>query len=174
MSGSSKLLIFIGKVVLLLIATSVLWFFVAGSYDHVLVKVADGLAPGQVTLAEYDSQIYFYPETSQTKAVAGVSSLALHYGVILFVVLMLATPGLRLAQRSMFLVIGLALMFLFHVIGLSLAARSIDLALRHAGRTESAGSTLRWLITLSGLLPPLLWGVCSLKYWLSIKRATAP
>jgi hypothetical protein len=165
----ANLLTFAGKAILFLAIASLLWPLVATSYDQLLVVTSSKIISDQVALEGRDNYIYFYPQNGSKEPVAGIESFAFHFGLIVTMVLIAATPALRLSERGKFLLLALIFMFLIHIAGLFFVARSIQSALVHATTIANVGYTIRLFLLSSSLVPPLLWSTLSIRRWLSTR-----
>ena len=92
MSLYARFLPFVGKAIAFLVAISLVWYFIAPGYNTVLAAVSGKLLPSQSTLTVDQGTIYIYPPAG-SEAAGGIYASALHYGLVLVVALILATPG---------------------------------------------------------------------------------
>ena len=92
MLGTARPLTFLFRALVLLIAVSILWVNVAEQYNEVLVSLADRLLPKEISTKALGSSV-------------SIDGLALHYGLILLVVLVLASVGLGVVSRAKWLLI---------------------------------------------------------------------
>jgi hypothetical protein len=170
-------LIFAGKAVGILIAISVLWsFFIATPYNHALVAVTDSLTSNRIILGEdagddlrqLFSSIYGIPLKDDYLCVVTPGEdwvpffmplSALHYGMLLVIALIAATPGLTWRRRLIFIPIAILIMFLLHLITILIIA---NVSLSGANPLP----TITLFITLgTALFPALIWGILCYKYW---------
>jgi hypothetical protein len=171
------ILIFAGKAVGILIAISVLWsFFIAMPYNRALVAVSDRLSSGRIILGQDATQDfkqlffsiygvsleddYLCVATPREDWVPFFMPLsALHYGMLLVISLIAATPALGWRRRLMFIPIAILIMFLLHLSTILIIAK-ISLS----GVNPLPAITL--FITLgTALFPALIWGILCYKYW---------
>ncbi|MGA8849488.1 MAG: hypothetical protein WB564_06680 [Dehalococcoidia bacterium] len=178
MSPRTRLiLIFAGKAVGIIIAVSVLWnFLIAMPYNRALVAVSDSLSSGRIILGEDATQdfrqlffsTYGVPMEDDYLCVATpredfvpffMPLSALHYGMLLVVSLIAATPALGWRRRLMFIPIAILIMFLIHVSTILIIAK---VSLSGANPLP----TITLFITLgTALFPTLVWGILCYKYW---------
>jgi len=169
------ILIFAGKAVGILIAISVLWsFFIAMPYNRALVAVTDRLSRADIILgADFDEEVRrqnFLEEDSICIATQQPGEIvlygfipgsALHYGMLLVISLIAATPALAWRRRFIFIPLAILIMFLVHLITILVFAR---LSLTGVAAPQHLSVIL--FITLgTALFPALVWGVLCYKYW---------
>ncbi len=159
MPGGIKPLTFIGRTAVFLIVASGMWYFIAPLYNVMLAAVSEILMYPTVKLAVERGTIYIYPAQA-TQAAGGIYASALHYGLIVVVVLIAATPGLTLPRRLRFMGFAIGSIFVIHL-------ASIDIFVRAAIKTGASGPENPWVtlvaIVGSDLFPVLLWGIILLK-----------
>jgi hypothetical protein len=168
-------LIFAGKAVGLLIAISVLWtFFIAMPYNRALVAVTDRLSRADIILAaDFDEEVrqqnsleedYICIASRQPGEIllyGYIPGSALHYGMLLVISLIGATPALAWRRRFTFILLAILIMFLVHLITILVFAR-----LSFAGVAAPQQLSVILFITLgTALFPALVWGVLCYKYW---------
>jgi hypothetical protein len=168
-------LIFAGKAVGLLIAISVLWsFFIAMPYNRALVAVTDRLSKADIILAaDFDEEVrrqncleedYICIAARQPGEIllyGYIPGSALHYGMLLVISLIAATPALARRRRFMFIPLAILIMFLVHLITILVFAR-----LSFTGVATPQHLSVILFITLgTALFPALVWGVLCYKYW---------
>ena len=148
----ARLLPFAIKAIGFFLAGYLVWYFIGPWYDRWLVWVVDGLSPSQVTLIEGNGIAWYHG-----RELRGVWSTGLHYGVILVIALVAATPGMSLWKRSQSALVALTLVFAVHVVTL--------LAL--AGTEFSADPILKTLLLPIGcnLFPIVIYAALTLRYW---------
>lgn len=161
MSGRRKLLIFVVKVFVVILIFSSFWPFVASGYASLLAAASNGVAPSGISMTAADSLIIIYSE-GQTPTL--LRSLPFQAGLLLLLALIIATPGLKLRQRLLYVVIGAILTFALHIA--SVLIMSINVR------------AMRPLVVLFAsvgidLFPVLIWAALSAKYWWP-GRAAAP
>jgi hypothetical protein len=168
-------LIFAGKAVGLLIVISVLWtFFIAMPYNRALVAVTDRLSRADIILAaDFDEEVrqqnsleedYICIASRQPEEIllyGYIPGSALHYGMLLVIALIGATPALGRRRRLIFILLAILIMFLVHLITILVFAR-----LSFAGVAAPQQLSVILFITLgTALFPALVWGVLCYKYW---------
>jgi hypothetical protein len=168
-------LIFAGKAVGLLIVISVLWtFFIAMPYNRALVAVTDRASKADIILAaDFDEEVrrqnsleedYICIAARQPGEIllyGYIPGSALHYGMLLVISLIGATPALAWRRRFTFIPLAILIMFLVHLITILVFAR-----LSFAGVAAPQQLSVILFITLgTALFPALVWGVLCYKYW---------
>jgi hypothetical protein len=168
-------LIFAGKAVGLLIAISVLWsFFIAMPYNRALVAVTDRLSKADIILAaDFDEQTrqensleedYICIASRQPGEIllyGYIPGSALHYGMLLVISLIGASPALARRRRLIFIPLAILIMFLVHLITILVFAR-----VSFAGVAAPQHLSVILFVTLgTALFPALVWGVLCYKYW---------
>lgn len=153
MSLANRLLPFIGKTIIFFVLIGILWHFIAPAYNHLLAAVSDAISPSDIAT---DSDGRMINVTSQTVS-AGIHGQDLHYGLLLVIALIAATPGLRLIQRLKFIPIAVVVMFVIHVIGILIFAWSAP-----------GDNPLLVLFSVLGsaLFPIVIWVVLSFRYFM--------
>lgn len=176
MSPRTRLvLIFAGKAVGLLIAISALWsFFIAMPYNRALVAATDRASRADIILAaDFDEEVrrqnsleedYICVASRQPGEIllyGYIPGSALHYGMLLVISLIGATPALGWRRRSIFIPIAILVMFVVHLITILVFAR-----LSFTGVAAPQHLSVILFITLgTALFPALVWGVLCYKYW---------
>ncbi|MBM4463937.1 MAG: hypothetical protein FJ012_11550, partial [Chloroflexi bacterium] len=107
----NKILLFLVTATVLVIFVAVVWTFISPSYNRVLVNLGNRIAPSSVTLELEERNIYFHHDALEGRSTAWIFSWALHFGLVLVIALIGATPGLRLKQRLKFIALAFALLF---------------------------------------------------------------
>jgi len=171
------ILVFAGSAVGILIAISVLWsFFIAMPYNRALVAVTDNLSGGRIVLGadagddlrQLFSSIYAIPLEDDYLCVVTPGEdwvpffmplSALHYGMLLVVSLIAATPGLPWRRRLMFIPIAILIMFILHLSTILIIAK-VSLS----GVNPFPAITL-FITVGTALFPALIWGILCYKYW---------
>ena len=162
MSLYARFLPFIGKAIAFLIGLSLAWYFIAPAYNTILANVSEKLLPSQSALALDQGTIYIYPP-SATEPAGGIYASALHYGLVLVIALILATPRLKLLRRFEFIAIALSAIFFIHTLSIVLFARDI---LSGANTPlEQNPVIILFAIVGSDLFPVLIWAALSFKYF---------
>ena len=168
---SKYLAIFAGEAIGCLIAISLLWHsLIASSYNHLLVWIADRLSSSQIVLGDGSANIYFY---SADPGYSWIPGSSLHYGLLLVVALIAATPGLKLRQRLKFIPLALLIMFIIHIITILTFARVARSVSPAHPMNENPWVDL-FLVLGCDLFPALIWGVLSYTYWSSKLKAAPP
>ena len=176
MSSRTRLiLVFAGKAIGILIALSLLWGFVlAMPYNRALVGVTDRVSRADIILAaDFDEEVRrenFLQEDSICVAVRGpdqillygfIPASALHYGMLLVVSLVAATPALAWRRRLAFIPLAILIMFVIHLSTILVFAR-----LSLAGTAAPEHPTVIMFITLgTALFPAAVWGVLCYRNW---------
>ena len=165
MSVRGKLLKFIGIAIGLIIVISLLWNFVAPAYNHFLVGITNRLTSTYITLGDDNSTIYFSVLIGGTPFTAWIYSWGLHYGLILVIALIGATPGIKLVQRLYFILIALVIMLVIHIVSILIMASLIQPSGAGPPLLHKNPAIILFFEIGSALFPALVWGGFSLKYW---------
>lgn len=168
-------LIFAGKAIGILIVISLLWsFLVAASYNHALVAITDKLSGAEIVLGEdfeedvrrelglKEQNIYVAVSQPWGLELHGyLEGSALHYGMLLVISLIAATPGLTWRRRLKFVPLALGIMFILHLSTILIFAK-ISLS----GANVAQNPVIILFITLgTTLFPTLIWAIVCYKYW---------
>ncbi|MBM4463397.1 MAG: hypothetical protein FJ012_08690 [Chloroflexi bacterium] len=106
-------------------------------------------------------KVYFYHHAPEGTSWAYIDSWALHFGLVLVIALIGATPGLRLKQRLKFIALAFALLFVIHVTAIWVMAR-----LMASSVVMNKNPWFNLLVTVGcDLFPVVIWGIFSFKYW---------
>ncbi len=164
MSGR-RLIIFAVKVVVLIIIMSSFWHLLAPGYNHALAVTADTIAPSSMSFSTEDSSMLINSQHDAITVTLKVHGLSLHYGLVVLIALILATPGLKLGTRLKFVIAALIIMFLIHI----LAMLAMGQVAKSVGPQDPSvtGNPLEILFVSIGfdLFPILVWLALSFKYW---------
>ena len=164
MLGTARLLTFLFRALVLLIAVSILWVNVAEQYNGVLVSLADRLLPDEISVRALGSHLVF--RELELGSSVSIDGLTLHYGLILLVVLVLASVGLGVISRAKWLLILGAGSLALHVVGVALLGRGLAWA-ASARSPEGAGEIVYSLFAVFwGLLPAVIGGLWCYMYWI--------
>ena len=167
--GRGRLLRFAGIALAVLIVIALLWQFIAPAYNQLLVWTSSGLVPHEATLAAEGRDIIVDVEMQGPEIWATASGTiegsALHYGLILLLALIAATPGLKLSRRAKFGAVALLAMFLIHVIAILVATTFMVSNVESGGYLASNPFMILFLTIGCDLFPLLIWGGLSFRYW---------
>ena len=167
-------LIFAGKAIGILIAISLLWsLFIAAPYNHALVAIMDSISGGDIVLGEdfdeedrqqnflkKDSIVVGIGQPEETYEIYGfIPGSALHYGMLLVVSLIAATPGLTWRRRLKFILLALVIMFILHLSTILIFAK-VSLS-----GMNPYPFIILFISLGTGLFPTLVWGILCYKYW---------
>ena len=157
---------FIGKAIGFLIVISVAWYFITPAYNRLLLAIVDKIVPPELTLLLKQDTVYIYLQ-NVSNPIGGIYVSALHYGLVVVVSLILATPGLRIYKRLRSMAIALLAIFAVHLISIALFAHN---ALSGAASMEQNPLIVLFAIIGADLFPILIWGILSYKYFLTKPR----
>ena len=174
MSLRGRLLIFASAAVGILIVLSVLWtFLIAAPYNRALVATTDPLSGAEIVLGEdfeqadrdrlglKEENIYFTEPPEGVVIHSFLEGSALHYGMLLVISLIAATPGLTWQRRLKFIPLAILIMFALHIITILIFAKISP------GTDASRNPFITLFVTMgTGLFPALIWVALSLRYWL--------
>ena len=149
---------FIMKAIGFLIVISVVWYFITPAYNRLLVAVVDKVTSPELTLLLKQDTIYIYLQ-NVSNPIAGIYVSALHYGLLVVVSLILATPGLRIYKRLRSIVIAFIAIFAVHLISIALFAQT-SFSGTH-GSMEQNPLIVLFAIIGADLFPILIWGILS-------------
>ena len=175
MLGKSSLLAFSFRAFVLLLLVPLLWLTVARQYNEALVVLAQKLLPDGPAVSALGTHIMI--EYSAAARPFSVDGFTLHYGLILITVLILASVGIGLLHRIVWLLGFGAGGFVLHVVGVALLARGVAWASTDTSAADSVSLVLRLFAIFWGLLPALAGGAWAFLYWLprtSVQPASEP
>ncbi len=165
MSVRGKLLRFVGIAIGLIIVIATVWNFIAPAYNSLLVRITDRLTLTDITLAEDNSTILFTVLIGGAPFTAWIYSTGLHYGLILIVALIGATPGLKLTERISYVVIALVIMMVIHMVSILIMAKLMQPTGAGPPLLHRNPVIILFFEIGSALFPASVWGGLSLKYW---------
>ena len=171
----NRLLIFAGTAIVVLIVLAVLWsFLIATPYNRALVAVTDPLSSAEIKLGEdfeqadrlqlglKEGNIYFAELQEGELVLHGwIEGPSLHYGMLLVISLIAATPGLTWQRRLKYIPLAVVILFILHIITVLIFAK---ISLSGTDPSRSPFVTL-FIILGTALFPALIWGALSLRYW---------
>ena len=171
MLGTSRLLTFAFRALVLLLLIPILWISVAERYNEALVALAAVLLPDGLSLDALGSHILI--EDVRLAKPVSIEGFTLHYGLVLLAVLVLAAVGVSPKARVGWLVGMGAGVFVLHIVGVALLARGVAWA-SVSDSAESSGDLVFSLFAIFwGLLPALIGGAWAFLYWLPRASAQA-
>ncbi len=151
MLGTSRLLTFTFRVLVLVLLLPLLW-----------LAVAESILPAEFSLRVIGSHIIF---SHLSHASISIEGFALHYGLILLSALILGAVGIGVLPRIGWLVGLGAGTYLLHVVGVTMLARGVVWA--STNTAESSGDLVFSAFAVFwGLIPPIIGGAWVLWYWL--------
>lgn len=171
MLRGDKLLIFAGKLLLFLVLATLLFAFLVPKYNWLVVQASNRLIallehPYQRTLlkAEGGNTRVFSRHLGSEEVITPIREFnyELYYNLVLLLALFLATPNLRALKRIKLTLIALGAIFVFHVVDLTVIARSV--------RVFQA-ELLLFHVFVKPAVPVLLWGLLTFRYWLPLPKA---
>ena len=163
-----KLLPFLGIAIGFIIVISLIWHFVAPVCNHLLVGIADRLTLTQVALGE-DNNIYLSTSLEGVPFTTWIHSSYLHYGLILVIALIAATPGLKLSQRLNFIIFAMLILFIIHIVTILIMAKLMQSTGGTAPLLHRNPAIILFLPIGGSLFPLLVWAGLSFRYWLPRK-----
>ena len=165
MLGTSRLLTFAFRALVLLLLIPILWISVAERYNEALVALAAVLLPDGLSLDALGSHILI--EDVRLAKPVSIEGFTLHYGLVL------AAVGVSPKARVGWLVGMGAGVFVLHIVGVALLARGVAWA-SVSDSAESSGDLVFSLFAIFwGLLPALIGGAWAFLYWLPRASAQA-
>lgn len=168
MLGTTRLVTFALRAMVLLAVMAIVWPAVAGGYNGVLVVLARNLLPGDVSVQAIGQLIVF--DGDRVGSVVPFQSYALHYGLVLMGVLILAAVGLGFVPRLKWL-LGLgSAVFALHVIAVALLGWGLAWAFGSGGSAASGDLVFSVYAVFWGLVPAVIGGWWCLAYWLPRAR----
>ena len=164
MLGTSRLLTFAFRALILLLIISILWVGVAETYNQALVALASPMLPGETSVHELGFHLVFEHPLFNTGV--AIDGLTLHFGLVLLSVLVLAAVGIKPGPRIGWLVALVAGAFVVHVFGVALVGRGLTWAVGTDSPTQSTRLVLSLFAVYWGLIPPAVGGMWCFAYWL--------
>lgn len=152
------------KAIGFLIVISVVWYFITPAYNRLLLLVVNNIVSPDLTLSLEQDTLYIYIR-NVSNPVAGIYVSALHYGLVVVVSLILATPGLKVFRRLKSIAIALPAIFVVHLISVVLFARTTLSGV--AGSMEQSPLIVLFAIIGADLFPIVIWGVLSYRIFLT-------
>ena len=162
---------FIMKAIGFLIVISVVWYFITPAYNSLLLAVVDKITSSELTLLLRQDTVYIYIQ-NVSNPIAGIYVSSLHYGLLVVVSLILATPGLRIYKRLRSIVIAFLAIFVVHIISITLFAQN-TLSGTH-GSMEHNPLIVLFAIIGADLFPILIWGILSYRNFFARTEKSPP
>ena len=170
MLGTSRLLTFSFRALIILLIIAILWIGVAERYNQALVTLAGPLLPSETSVHELG--IYLIFEHPKFGAGVSIDGLTLHFGLVLVSVLVLAAVGISVAPRIAWLAAFVIGAFFVHVMGVALLGRGLVWAAGADSPAESTRLVLSLYAVFWGLIPPVAGGIWCFAYWLPRVRVS--
>ena len=164
MLGTARLLTFLFRALVLLVPVSVIWVNLAGRYNQALVSLAGPILPADVGARALGSNVIF--EGPRFASSISIEGFTLHYGLVLMIVLVLASVGLGVGQRVVWLLVLGAVAFAMHVTAVGLLGRGLVWAAGTSSPDSSDRLVLSLFAVFWGLLPALIGGAWCIRYWI--------
>ncbi|MDY6912357.1 MAG: hypothetical protein SVM79_08390 [Chloroflexota bacterium] len=173
----NRLLVFTVTTIAVLIVIAILWsYLIAAPYNRALVATTDFLSSAEIRLGEdfeqadqqrlglKEENIYFSELQEGELVLHGwLEGPSLHYGMLLLISLIAATPGLTWRRRITYIPLAIIILFILHIITILIFA---TISLSGTDPSRSPFVTL-FIILGTALFPALVWGAMSLRYWFS-------
>ena len=153
------------------IAASV-WPFLDNPYNGFVARMIGGLAPEEIGVRAAYGRFYldFLSEASGTGL--NIHGFVLHFGPILVLALIAATPSLGLIRLAVSLAGAAALFVVLHVVGLLLFVWGLWWALQDDGAGVTTGGVMAAFAIFWALLPAVIGGAWCYRYWLPFFRSS--
>lgn len=154
MLAQRRLLAFVVRVLVMVVLLAPAWPFLAPGYTRLLVAACSVIASSSITMRAVDSSIII--SSVEQGAPISIASLPFQAGLFLVVILIIATPGLKIWKRLKYTVAAAVLTFGIHIIvvlGMGIQTRALRPVIVFLG---SIGADL---------FPILIWAILCAKYW---------
>ena len=171
MLGTSRLLTFAFRALILLLIIAILWVGVAERYNQALVALAGPLLSAETSVHELG--VYLIFEHPKFDVAVSIDGLTLHFGLILVSVLVLAAVGISVIPRIAWLAAFVTGAFFVHVMGVALLGRGLVWAAGADSPAEPTRLVLSLYAVFWGLIPPAAGGIWCFTYWLPRLRNSA-
>lgn len=184
MHGRRKLLSFAVKFVICFALLSLAWGLFAPGYNRLVIGAVNRITllleePPISTLRMVGDNVGVYLYQEPGKLAWGYSGYGLHYGLVLLLSLLLATPNVKPLKRVELILIGLGLLFLVHLVALIVRVR-LAYVYYHVVPGSTKTFLFNWInvffIIGERLFPVLIWSGLSLGYLFpkrDVKRSRA-
>lgn len=172
MLGTSRLLAFALRALVLLLLVSMLWISVAKRYNEGIISLARPLLPDDVSIRVLGSHILV--ENQALVPSLSIDALTLHSGLVLMVVLVLAAVGVGVRSRLAWLLAMVCGAFLLHIVGVALLSRGVVWAASASAPSEAGRLVFSLFAVFWGLLPAVMAGLWCFLYWIPRLRGRSP
>ncbi len=154
------------RALMVVVIAAAVWPFLADAYDGLVAGAAGAFAPEEIELRAANGWVCldFLSEASGTGL--NVHGFVLHFGLILALALVAATPSFNLAKLTLGLVGTAGLFLALHVVGLLLFVWGIWWAIQGEGLGVTTGGIMAAFAIFWALLPAVIGGAWCYQYWL--------
>ena len=144
------------------------WPFIGDHYDGLVARAATTLLQDGLTLRAVNGR--FVLDTTVGGAGLGIHGDVLHFGLILTMALISATPNIGIIRIAAWLG-GAAVLFLtLHVVGLAVLFSQVWGAIEQGDNGTSFGGAMTGFAIFWALAPAVLAGAWCYRYWLPYLR----
>lgn len=163
MIADSRLLTFALRAVVVLLAFALLWSAVLVHYNRLLVFAASRLLPGQLSARVLGQSIVF---EQGNVPMLSIDALTLHFGLILFVVVVLSAVGLGTARRLVWLAASAGAILPLHIGALIALAHGLVWASQSVRPEQAEAVVFGVFAVFWGLFPLAAVGCWVVFAWL--------
>ncbi len=169
----SYLLLAVRALALVVIAASVSPFL-TGPYNRLVASSADAFSPGGIGVSAANGWFHLVFLDGVTGTGLNLHGFMLHFGLILVLALMAATPRMSLARLAAWLVGAAGLFLVIHIAGLSLLVWALWWAFQDNTSIMDTGQVFAAFAIFWALVPAIIGGAWCYRYWLPALRPGVP
>lgn len=151
-----------------------LWPFLAGPYNRLVASSADAFSPGGIGVSAANGWFHLVFLDGVAGDGLNLHGFMLHFGLILVLALMAATPRMSLVRLAAWLVGAAGLFLVIHIAGFSLLVWGLWWAFQDNTFIMDTGQVFAAFAIFWALVPAIIGGAWCYRYWLPALRSGAP
>ena len=148
--------------------------FLTGPYNRLVASSADAFSPGGIGVSAANGWFRLVFLDDVTGAGLNLHGFMLHFGLILVLALMAATPRMPLLRLAAWLVGVTGLLLVIHIAGLSLLVWALWWAFQESTSIMDTGQVFAAFAIFWALVPAIIGGAWCYRNWLPALRPGAP
>ena len=148
--------------------------FLTGPYNGLVASAADAFSPSGIGVSATNEWFHLNFLDGVTGTGLNLHGFMLHFGLILVLALMVATPGMSLIKLAAWLMATSGLFLVIHIAGLSLLVWALRWAFQDNAPIMDTGQVFASFAIFWALVPAIIGGAWCYRYWLPILRPSVP
>ncbi len=147
--------------------------FLTGPYNGLVASSADAFSPGGISVTAANGWFHLDFLDGVVGTGLNLHGFMLHFGLILVLALMAATPRMSLVRLAAWLAGAVGLFLVIHMAGLSLLVWSLWWAFQDNTSIMDTGQVFAAFAIFWALVPAIIGGAWCYRYWLPALRPGA-